>query len=368
MQQESYSKELGATAACTRRLCESAAYAGSKFGSRRDAVDNGKAESFMGDSWFTGIRTVEWAAEQGHSYFGALKTSTKCTPYQELIDKMRNDYPSGAYLVMECTTPNGHDVICLGYKYSASKVLVFLGTKSAGPTTPPGEPYIARFPDANGNVAQRSVPRPAVISNYFKTSNVIDSHNQARQGEIALEKRWVTQDCWFRLVTTLIGMTITDCWRAFKQGMPQAKNKDIQANEFADQIAYDCIHNCHSDVTSFNGYLATTEDDVVPQVVGGRMSDISSVTEAMAGLSLTTIMAEHPFMNNPEREQGGNGRPIRRNCRANGCTKTYHKMCFHPRCREFRYVTSKGWVKGVFYCSDHYHCHYAAVLEGNNNV
>jgi hypothetical protein len=105
---------------------------------------NGTPESFLGDSWFTGVRVCEWAADNGHSYFGALKTSTKNTPYHELLDKMQ-DYPSGAELVMECSTPKGHDLICIGYKYSASKVLVFLGTKNAG-STKPGEPYIARFP------------------------------------------------------------------------------------------------------------------------------------------------------------------------------------------------------------------------------
>jgi hypothetical protein len=187
MQAQPYCKELGATAACTRRLCEAASYSGSKLHARSYAKASSSPESFLGDSWFTGIKVVEWAAEQGHSYFGALKTSTKCTPFQELIDKMQN-YPSGAYLVMECSTPNDHKLICIGYKYSASKVLVFLGTKNAG-STKLGEPYIARFADAVGNVAQRSVPRPDVISRYFKDSNVIDSHNQARQYELALGKR-----------------------------------------------------------------------------------------------------------------------------------------------------------------------------------
>jgi hypothetical protein len=177
MQQQLY-QEMGSTAACTRRLTEQSAYCGStKVPTRRDAKANAAAESVLGDSWFTGIRVAEWAAEQGHSYFGALKTSTKCTPYQELIDKMA-DYPSGAYLVMACHTPKGHDLICIGYKYNARKVLVFLGTKNSG-STKPGEPYIARFPDANGNVAQRSVLRPDVISRYFNDSNVIDSHNHA---------------------------------------------------------------------------------------------------------------------------------------------------------------------------------------------
>ena len=46
----------------------------------------------------------------------------------------------------------------------------------------------ARFPDKYGNVCVRHVMRPDVIANYFRFSNVVDVHNQARQYELALKK------------------------------------------------------------------------------------------------------------------------------------------------------------------------------------
>ena len=58
----------------------------------------------------------------------------------------------------------------------------------------------------------RYVDRPQVISEFFNDSNSIDSNNQLRQSEIALEKKWVTQDPYFRLTTTKIGMDVTDAW------------------------------------------------------------------------------------------------------------------------------------------------------------
>jgi hypothetical protein len=381
MRQQHYQDELGSTAACTRRLCEAAAYSGVKTPSRLDAESNSDStwESFLGDSWFTGVKVAEWAAEQGHSYFGALKTSTKCTPFQELIDKMAT-FPSGSDLVMECKTPKGHDLICIGYKYSARKVLVFLGTKNSG-STEPGEPYIARFPDANGNVAQRAVPRPDVVSRYFNDSNVIDSHNQARQFELALEKQWITQYCWFRVATTLLGMTVTDCWRAYKHAMPKKRDKEMAIKEFTDRMAYDCIHNCHTDIASINGYIATIED--VPLTIGGNQAgdDVSALS---APTTASTVALEHPFKDNPELEapdNNGKQRPKRRRCRV--CTEENKtkaalgektkspltsKMCFHLQCLERRYYVSGRWVYGVFYCPEHYQYHYAAVLEGNGNV
>jgi hypothetical protein len=109
------------------------------------------------------------------------------------------------------------------------------------------------------------VQRPDVISRYFNDSNVIDSHNQSRQFELALEKRWITNCGWFRVVTTLLGMTVTDCWRAYKHAL----SREVTIKDFADCMAYDCIYNCHSNSsTGGNAYLAIEDDDVVSGTVG----------------------------------------------------------------------------------------------------
>jgi hypothetical protein len=221
-------------------------------------------------------------------------------------------------------------------------------------------------------VAQRSVPRPAVISSeYFRDSNVIDSHNQGRQGVLQLEKHWITQDCWFRIATTLIAMTVTDTWRAYKHALPHRKCKELPLKEFADRVAYDCVYNPYSDVPSLNGYLPVVEDDeTVPpaSVVGGRQSDVSNVTDPTELMNPRAVMEAHPFNSNAEREQGGTGRPIRRICKAPGCKKPTPKMCYHRQCLQFSYMSSHGLVRGVFYCPVHQYMHYAAVLVGNGNV
>ena len=56
------------------------------------------------------------------------------------------------------------------------------------------------------------VDRPQAISDFFSNSNSIDKNNHARQSELALEEKWVTQNCYFRLVTTLVGLNVTDAW------------------------------------------------------------------------------------------------------------------------------------------------------------
>ena len=51
------------------------------------------------------------------------------------------------------------------------------------------------------------------VVRFFEMSNAIDCHNQSHQSDLGLEKQWVTQDCYFRLTTTLLGMHAVDCWK-----------------------------------------------------------------------------------------------------------------------------------------------------------
>ena len=128
------------------------------------------------------------------------------------------DYPGGTWITMIGTVENdGIELVSIGYKYNKKTVLTFLTTRGAGSTLS-GEPYEARFPDQYGNLCVRHVARPQVISTYFKYSNVVDTHNQARQSHLGLEKKWVTHDGYFRLYSTLIGMTVTDIWKLLKIG------------------------------------------------------------------------------------------------------------------------------------------------------
>ena len=57
------------------------------------------------------------------------------------------NWPSGSYLVMECTAPEtGVELVAIGYKYNAKKVLWFVMTKIAA-SLHAGIPYKAKFPD-----------------------------------------------------------------------------------------------------------------------------------------------------------------------------------------------------------------------------
>jgi hypothetical protein len=364
MKNKKFGEDFGGTAACTFRLAEGTSYCGLKLPSRTDAMANGATEYFNGDSWFTSIPVAEGFAEKGLEYVGAMKTNHKLFPKDKIEEKMQN-WPSGSHIVLECQTPKGHTLLAIGYKYNRKKTLCFLATKNAG-STMPGNPYEAKFPDSVGNVCVREVERPAVISEYFANSNCIDSHNHVRQGELMLEKRWVTRNGWFRLATTYIGMTVTDAWKLFKHGVADTRQTDITILQFADRMAADLCRNMET--TSKTGNLNITcpsNDDDLPiaEVNAGnrRPAEISPVSV----FSIDSTVDDHHFKDNSDREDEGCGRPKRRTCRAPGCRKATQKKCQHPICRNFTYRVNSKVTKGVFYCPDHWKEHHKEVHSGS---
>jgi len=109
-------------------------------------------------------------------------------------------------------TPTVDDVnlVAIGYKYNRRKVHFFIAPSGVADIKN-GDPCVQRWADDHGNLCTRNVPRPALISRYFKDSPKVGNHNQARQHDLGLEELWGTQDCWFRLYITMQGITATNC-------------------------------------------------------------------------------------------------------------------------------------------------------------
>lgn len=338
--------------AIVRRLAESTFYCGD-HPTRHVAKEEGKPEHFEGDSAFSSVKVAEWMADRGHAWVGPVKNAHQLYPRFEL-EQLMKDWPSGSELVLECHTPAGHKLLAIGYKYNSRKVLTFLATKNSG-STRPGAPYIARFADAHGNVNQRAVTRPSILSNYFGRSNVIDKHNQVRQFELALEKYWVTRSGWFRIATTVIGITVTDMWKAVKFAVKDKELSGISIIDFADLVAFDCMHNGEVDrvdnafipIGSVNVDLDA--DDVNPPALSPLSVD-SSIASAYS-----STMAEHVFERNEERQPDGRRR--RRACSYDGCNAHQHWRCKHWRCQAHSGKLNGKLVFGRFFCQAHQSAH-----------
>jgi hypothetical protein len=149
-----------------------------------------------------------------------------------------------------------------------------------------------KWTESHKNVHIRHVDRPDAISKIFEQSNTIDSHNQLRQGQLALEKCWVTQDCWFRLQTTLVGINVTDTFR-----IATHHNKITKGNypirEFAGVLSSQLL--CHAKALespvaprnlkcSLRFKSPTLADDTPPRVLVMPTSSPSQPPEALYSL------------------------------------------------------------------------------------
>ena len=272
MRKKKFVLEVGSTAACTLRLIEGSEYCGQMNKERQDAKNTSRKQLIVADSWFGSVRLAENIKmlhrkynDDGTSYkyvidrsrknpdaheiIASVKSNSGWFPKKEIVTKMK-DWPSGAYLVLKCKSPKyGVDLVALGYKYNSSKVLTFVMTKDAGCTNPGDKKYHARFPDKYGNVHERLMQRPEILSQYFDVSDIIDSHNHLRQFRLGLESHWITRNPWFRISTSLFGMTITDVHRASQYHANTTDNKSdgplkgMTICDCANFIAHDLIHN-----------------------------------------------------------------------------------------------------------------------------
>jgi hypothetical protein len=141
-------------------------------------------------------------------------------------------------------------------------------TPNAG-STKSGTPYIMKYTDDFGNLCSRQVDHPSVISHFFGDSNTIDSHNQAWQANLALEKKWLTKDPWFRLTTTLIGINVTDAWKlASFHGIINFSKKDpekmMTITRIAGVLGWQLIHiaSTLTQPASFSCFASINTSDV----------------------------------------------------------------------------------------------------------
>jgi hypothetical protein len=164
---------------------------------------------------------------------------------------------------LEGKAPNEVKLMAIGYYYSRNTILYFIATENAGSTVE-GTPYLMKYTDDYGNVHERQVEQPDIISNFYASSNIIDRHNQLRQDLLALEEKWATQDCYFHLTVTLIGMAVTDSFLLAKyhgiiENSKQNENSVMSIRQYAGALAFQLISKANE--LSAMGHTYKDEND-----------------------------------------------------------------------------------------------------------
>jgi hypothetical protein len=242
MRVKEFTDEFKVTAACTLRLGK---YTSRKFCEKSDNNQNNNQtvkNTYTGDSWFGSVELcTQYVLRLNNNFIGVIKNSHSLYPKAFLEDTMK-EWGGGSHLVLQ-TQYKGVALVAVGYKYNKKKVMCFIFNKGVGHTKN-GKPYEARWKDDNNNTRTRDVPRPDVVAKYYEGCNVIDVHNQSRQYNLRLEKHWVTEDGFFRLMTTIIGITITDAWKGYNHHLhDNHRHKGMELMEFTRLLTKDILDN-----------------------------------------------------------------------------------------------------------------------------
>ena len=233
------------------------------------------------------------------------------------------------------------------------KVCFFIGTWNSGSTVP-GDPYIAKWPDEHGNLKQRHVVHPSVISKYFNVSNIIDRGNHLRQGELMLEEHWITRDAWFRIITTILGVCVVDAYLIARHSCSSDAGIDkMGVKDWAMETAVDLLTRKMSEeprVEIFGDISVSA-----PAGSSTRHEDGVEVQLTQGPKTLQDAILLHPIDRTSQR--GKNDDIVRRKCQMNaaGCNPNgVRDECQHPVCKEKVKRSNNRFADqhGTFICSN----------------
>ncbi|KAL1528519.1 hypothetical protein AB1Y20_009862 [Prymnesium parvum] len=217
MKLKEFSREWGATTACTMRLFKP------WFGSGRVAA---------ADSWFSGVKTTFALVSNGLHHVGDVRTNSSLFCKDAL--QAATGQESGAWAAYSALLAlnNGKEIPIFAVSHRRGEAThTFISTCG---TTLPG----AR---ANGNIDDYETARkaPCILNDYTLAQPCLDRHNRYRQFILALEKRLVTNSFNFRFGSSMHGVVFTDVFFAHRF----FNDKDASFKQELGKLAYSLMHN-----------------------------------------------------------------------------------------------------------------------------
>ena len=204
----------------------------------------------VGDSAFASVETAIACRDHGLHFTGLVKTAHKKFP-KNVLSQL--PLPAkGDHAVMSADPTPDIQLLAVAWNGGKQRKL-FVST--CGTTTLAEKKAIrTRYRDRGdglSEVVQKETDWPCVVRTYFETANASDVHNHLRQGTLAVEKSWVTQTWWHRILGTVLGICEVDAFLAFKALHPAGAN--MEHRDFVLSVADHLLRGDYagfSDVTS----------------------------------------------------------------------------------------------------------------------
>ena len=310
-----------------------------------------------GDAWFGSIMSsVEVFKRFGvHSTF-VVKNNTAYYPMRVLhriLIARYNNRPAGHWVVMH-TKISDVPIMVVAYAWSNRGVTYLVSTCGSTKILP--EKYQSSYEDDYGNIRVKEINRPWVAHFLYKYLPLIDEHNKQRQSLLNLERCWLTKSCWFRLLTTIVGMSVVDMHRWYRnaRGMRREVDNEIQIRKFSDLLCIS-LDDYRRKQYAPRRHLAAIEDDVQidgrPSLVRIRGKDGSSTrhsTEIQRGRGRSMVgsaVVMNCYM--CRKYLGRNDNVVYRQ------TSFCCSLCLMPLCRESRVDTE---AQRYHKCFDEHMC------------
>lgn len=193
MKDKKFQKDFGAGTATTLRLTE---------------TWHGSGRIVVGDSWFSSVKTSIELKKRGMFYIGCVKTATSKFPIKELIRRCPEERGGQIF-----ATANIDNIQINAAGWRDKKVHTYVSTCS---TSLNGSPCKKRRVDEMNKVFYKEVKRPKIAEEYHDGSPAVDIHNHLRQGGLALEEVWGTQNWQHRMFACIFGIIECNAYLAFK--------------------------------------------------------------------------------------------------------------------------------------------------------
>ena len=209
----------------------------------------GSPHIVVADSAFASVKTAAALHTlRRMGFIGLVKTATRSFPKAYL-----SSYPlpvRGSHVVLQATIPPpsvAHagspptNVMALAWNDNKRKLVI--ATVSASIDGAPAEkkryrlPQVGEVPSSDGLMHyKKQVPRPVVVKDYFDNANAVDVHNHFRQGALNLEDAWNTKNWWHRLFATLVFISVTDAYLAYRHFHPNHVKRKISFQDFVEVL------------------------------------------------------------------------------------------------------------------------------------
>ena len=207
-----------------------------------------------------------WVIKQNSDFF-------PMTAIHSVLTARCGDKPAGHWVVFKTTISNVK-IAAIGYAWSHSSVSYFVTT--CGSTHPAVNSYETHYEDEFGVVQTRKIRRPRILEWVYDYLPLLDEHNKQRQSLLRLEKKWPTKNCWFRLITTLVGMSIVDLHRVYLN-QNKAKFSKMDVIEFSDLITANLKVRSPGKAPTLRSEAATNADLGRLQRITNSEGDIARV-------------------------------------------------------------------------------------------